>query len=77
MTYAPTANRLYGGGPAIGMGPNPGPALKAVTQGNEAPRPDPRAAPHAAASITNIADDPAFWMVATIAAVVILARASG
>lgn len=74
--YGPTANTLYGGGPAIGMGENPGPALKAVTQGMEARKPDPRSAPNAANALTGLTDDPTFWLVATVGAVVLLARAS-
>lgn len=77
MTFGPTADSLYGGGPAIGMGERPGPALKAVTQGGEAPKPDPRAAPRASAHLTGITDDPTFWLVATVGVVVLLAKASG
>lgn len=76
MTFGPTAASLYGGGPAIGMGENPGPALKAVTQGSEAPKPDPRAAPRASNNLTGITDDPTFWLVATIGVVAALATAS-
>lgn len=76
MSYGPTAASLYGGGPAIGSGDRPGPALKAVTQGMEAPSPDPRAAPNAANSISGLTDDPTFWLVVTIGAVAALAAAS-
>lgn len=76
MTFGPTAASLYGGGPAIGSGENPGPSLKAVSQGQEAPKPDPRAAPNAANNLTGITDDPTFWLVATIGAVAALAAAS-
>lgn len=76
MVFAPTADRLYGGGPAIGEGNSAGPSLKAVTQGNETPRPDMRAAPEAANRITSLLDDPTFWLVATVGAVVYLAAAS-
>lgn len=76
MPYGPTAASLYGGGPAIGSGENPGPALKAVTQGMETRSPDPRSAPNAANSLTGLTDDPTFWLVVTIGAVAALAAAS-
>lgn len=76
MTFGPTAASLYGGGPAIGMGEKPGPALSAVGQGTEAPKPDPRAAPKSSNNLTGITDDPTFWLVATVGVVAALAAAS-
>lgn len=76
MTFAPTANRLYGGGPAIGEGNAAGPSLKAVTAGGESRRPDMRSAPEASSRITGLTDDPTFWLVVIIGGVVYLAAAS-
>lgn len=76
MSFSPTANRLYGGGPAIGEGNMAGPSLKAVAAGGESPRPDMRAAPTAASRITGLTDDPTFWLVVIIGGVVYLAAAS-
>jgi hypothetical protein len=74
--YGPTADQLYGGGPALGEGNRSGPPLKMVAAGQEAPRPNLNTSPNAAAMLTGITDDPAFWLVATLGAAIFLARAS-
>lgn len=77
MTMAPTADRLYGAGPAVA--PVAGGVASGKVAGGAAavPSPDPGAAPAgASAQPGSVIDDPTFWLVATIAGVLVLASAS-
>lgn len=82
MTFAPTANRLYGAGPPVapvaGMPAANGNAGRPVKSAAAmaVPSPDAGAAPRAADSVSNLFDDPTFWLVATVGAVLFLASAS-
>lgn len=86
MTFAPTADRLYGAGPPVA--PVAG-APASNGNGNEAPArtdrsaapaavpsPDGRNAPRGADAAANLMDDPTFWAVAVVGAVLVLASAS-
>lgn len=76
MTMAPTADRLYGAGPAVAPVAG-GVASGKVAGGAAVPSPDPGAAPAgASAQPGSVIDDPTFWLVATIAGVLVLASAS-
>ena len=73
-----TAGALYGGGPAAQIGGQAG-ATKMVPGGAAVPSPDAGAAPVAntsPASVGDLLNDPTFWLVATLGAVVALAGAS-
>ncbi len=72
------ADEIYGGHPAGNVAALPL-ASGAVDAGKAVPSPDVGAAPLAAsmpASVGDLMNDPTFWLVATVAAVAVLAGAS-